>query len=87
LARRTPPRGRRTDSPAQPDDHAADRARDAARLRRQFRVDAVRVVPAPFVGLIWVYLDGGGGTEWLAATALTAALGLWWAALRGSDPS
>lgn len=81
------PRGKRTDSPQWPDDYAAGRARVAGRLRRQFRADAALLVPAPLVGLVWAYLDGGGVASWLAATALAAALGLWWAALRGSDPS
>lgn len=41
----------------------------------------------PIVGLLWVFLDGGGVATWACATAVTAALALWWAALRGSDPS
>ncbi len=80
------PRGRRTDSPTTPD---ADAHRRAARLdwRRQLRNDLVLVVPAPFVGLFWVLLDGGGVATWAGATALVAALGVWWGAVRGSDPS
>ena len=45
------------------------------------------MVPAPFIGLLWTYVDRGGALTWLGATALTAALGLWLGALRGSDPS
>lgn len=80
------PRGRRTDNPATPD---ADAYRRSAGLdwRRQLRNDLVLVVPAPFAGLFWVFLDGGGVATWAGATALVAALGLWWAALRGSDPT
>jgi hypothetical protein len=81
------PLGRRTDNPAQPDEHGRVRADAAAPLRRQLLADAPLLVPAPFVGLFWAYLDGSGAPGWLAATALTAALGLWWGALRGSDPS
>ena len=80
------PRGRRTDSPTVPDDDAHRRAAGAG-WRRQLRCDAVMVVPAPFVGLFWVFLDGGGVGTWAGATVLVAALGLWWAAVRGSDPS
>ena len=79
------PRGRRGDSPTQPDPDQVERARTG--LARQFRADAVLVIPAPFVGLFWAYLDGSGFTGWLGATAVAAALGLWLAAWRGSDPS
>ena len=81
------PLGTRTDSPAEPDGYAAGRAAAAARWSRQFRVDAVFLVPAPFVGLLWAYLDGGGAGTWLGATLIAGALGLWWAALRGSNPT
>lgn len=85
--RRTEPPGRRTDSPAEPDSYAAGRARAAGRLWRQLRVDAALAVPAPVVGVVWAYLDDGGVTGWLGASALAAALALWWAAVRGSDPA
>lgn len=80
------PRGRRTDSPTTPD---AGAYRRAASLdwRRQLRNDLVLVVPAPFVGLFWVFLDGGGVATWAGVTALVAALGVWWGAVLGSDPS
>ncbi|HEY0808051.1 MAG TPA: DUF3592 domain-containing protein [Pseudonocardiaceae bacterium] len=86
-ARRAEPPGRRTDSPAQPDTYTAARAATAARWRHQLRVDAALLVPAPLIGLLWTYLDDSGLTGWLGATAITAAATLWWAALRGSDPS
>lgn len=84
--RATEPRGRRIDSPTRPDD---DARRGAARFgwRRQLRADAALLTPAPLVGLLWTFLDEGGVLTWACATALTAALGLWWAALRGSDPT
>jgi hypothetical protein len=79
------PRGRRGDSPTQPDPDQVARAHTG--LARQLRADAVLVIPAPFVGLFWAYLDGSGFTGWLGATTVAAALGLWLAAWRGSDPS
>ena len=85
--RHTEPRGRRTDSPTQPDAYTADRATRAARWRHQLRVDAALVIPAPVVGLWWAYLDNSGISGWLGATAITAAAALWWAAIRGADPS
>ncbi len=84
---RREPRGRRSDNPRFPGPDAALRAERAQRLSRQLRTDLVMVVPAPFVGLFWVFLDGGGVATWASATVLVAALGLWWAAVRGSDPS
>ncbi|MGH3934940.1 MAG: hypothetical protein ACRDS1_08200 [Pseudonocardiaceae bacterium] len=81
--RASEPGGRRTDSPTHPD---AD-ARGDNSWRRQLRADAVLLTPAPVVGLLWTFLDGGGVLTWACATTLTATLALWWAALRGSDPS
>ncbi|HUQ55196.1 hypothetical protein [Lentzea sp.] len=77
------PRGRRLDNPAQPDPET----RAPRGLLAQLRVDAVFMVPAPFVGVFWAYLDGSGFTGWITATVIAAVLGLWWGAFRGSDPS
>ncbi|MGW6932275.1 hypothetical protein ACWGE0_19625 [Lentzea sp. NPDC054927] len=77
------PRGRRLDNPVQPDPET----RAPRGLLAQLRVDAVFMVPAPFVGLFWAYLDGTGFTGWITATVIAAVLGLWWGAFRGSDPS
>ncbi|WP_189253801.1 hypothetical protein [Lentzea flava] len=77
------PRGRRVDNPAQPDPET----RAPRGLLAQLRVDAVFLVPAPIVGLFWAYVDGSGFTGWITATVIAAALGLWWGAFRGSDPS
>ncbi|MGH3914982.1 MAG: hypothetical protein ACRDTC_16485, partial [Pseudonocardiaceae bacterium] len=87
--RMSEPRGRRIDSPAHPDTDTLRAARGAEQdsWLRQLRADAVLVVPAPVVGVLWTFLDGGGVLTWAGATALTAALALWWAALRGSDPT
>ncbi|WP_156960514.1 hypothetical protein [Amycolatopsis taiwanensis] len=85
--RTTQPLGRRGDNPALPDEHAPARARTAARWPRQLRVDSVLLVTAPIVGLFWVFLDDSGVFGWLGATAVTASVALWWAAIRGSDPS
>ncbi|NMH97090.1 hypothetical protein [Pseudonocardia acidicola] len=85
--RTSEPRGRRIDNPSRPDDTAAERADRLARLSRQLRADLPLVVPAPFVGLLWVYVAGDGFLAWLSTSVLFAVLALWWAALRGSDPS
>lgn len=81
------PRGRRGDNPAQPDEFAQAKAKTSARWPRQLRVDSALLVTAPIVGFFWVFLDGSGFFGWLGATTITAALALWWAAIRGSDPS
>jgi hypothetical protein len=51
------------------------------------RIDAALLVPAPLLGILWAYLDDGGLLGWLGATAVAAVLALWWAAIRGADPS
>jgi hypothetical protein len=81
------PRGHRTDNPSGPDATVAVRAAALARMGRQLRADLPLVVPAPFIGLLWTYVDRGGLLTWVAVTALAASLGLWLAAMRGSDPS
>lgn len=81
------PRGRRSDSPAWPDAAAAGRAAASARLRRRFVADSPRLAVAPALGVLWAFLEGSGFTGWLAATGIVGALGLWLAAVRGSDPT
>lgn len=84
--RRREPRGRRIDNPVRPDAAAVERAAATGR-RRQLRADAVLLVPAPLIGALWAYLDGGGFPGWLAATVIAAVVGLWLASYRGSDPT
>jgi len=81
------PRGRRVDNPSEIDDSVRARAITTTTWLHQLRADAVLIVPAPLIGLLWAFLDGGGVWSWLGATVITAALALWLAALRGSDPS
>jgi hypothetical protein len=78
------PRGRRIDNPSRPDPH---RSTTTYGWRRQLRAEAGLLTLAPLVGLLWVFLDGGGVVTWAFAAVLTASLALWWAAVRGSDPS
>ncbi|MGI9003037.1 MAG: hypothetical protein ACR2GH_15495 [Pseudonocardia sp.] len=85
--RRTQPSGRRLDNPSRVDTSRAVLAADRYRLLRRLRVDAVQAVPAPVVGVVWVIVLGGGIGSFLAATAITAAAGLFRAAVHGSDPS
>jgi hypothetical protein len=84
---RDDPRGRRVDNPSEVDDSVRARAVTVRGLLRQLRADIVLIVPAPLIGLVWAYLDGGGVWSWLGASVITAALALWLGALRGSDPS
>jgi hypothetical protein len=84
---RDDPRGRRVDNPSEVDASVRARAVTTRGLLPQLRADLVLIVPAPIVGLVWAFLDGGGIWSWLGATVITAALALWLAALRGSDPS
>jgi hypothetical protein len=84
--RRVEPRGRRIDNPARPDADTARRAREAT-LARHLRVDLVLALPAPVVGLLWAFVSGGGAASWAGATLVTAAVGVWAGAYRGSDPT
>lgn len=86
-ARSTEPRGQRTDNPTAPDAATAARARALAPLPRRLVADLPLVAGAPLVALLWAVVDGSGLATWLGTTALLAALALFWAALRGSDPS
>ncbi len=81
------PRGRRTDNPSAPDASTIERMGRLAPLHRQFRADLPLLLPAPIIALLRTYIDGAGIATWAATTALLAALALWFAALRGSDPS
>jgi hypothetical protein len=81
------PRGRRIDNPSRPDGSAPERAARLAPLARQLVADLPLLLPAPLVALLWTWVDGGGLASWAALTLLLGALGLWVAALRGSDPS
>lgn len=81
------PPGRRIDNPSRPDGSAPERAARLAPLCRQLLADLPLLLPAPLVALLWTWVDGGGLASWAALTLLLGALGLWVAALRGSDPS
>jgi len=81
------PPGQLLDNPTHPDAGAGERAARSSPLRRQLQVDGVLMAPAPFVGIFWALLDGGGVLVWLGATVVTAVLALWGAAMLGSDPS
>lgn len=85
--RTTEPRGRRSDNPTRPDPCAAARAAAAAPLHRQLLADLPLTAPAPLVAALWTLVDGGGVAGWLAGTALLAALALFVAAVRGTDPT
>ncbi len=86
-SRSVEPRGHRTDNPTAPDAATAARARALAPLHRRLVADLPLVAAAPLVALLWAAVDGSGFTTWLGTTAVLAALALFWAALRGSDPS
>lgn len=81
------PVGRLIDNPARPDDGAALTAVRVARYGRRLLLDAQSAVVGPFVGLLWVYVAGGGPMAFTAATLVGAATAVWLSAIRGSDPS
>ncbi|MFI6048091.1 hypothetical protein ACIA8C_41185 [Nocardia sp. NPDC051321] len=85
--RSTEPPGRLIDNPSLPDPDAPARTTTAIRVRRRLLLDAQSAVAAPFAALLWIYVDSGGFTTFLAATSVAAATALWLSAVRGSDPS
>jgi hypothetical protein len=50
-------------------------------------VDAVPLVAAPVLGLLWAYVDGSGFGGFLVATGVVAAVLFWLPQLLGSDPA
>lgn len=83
-ARSREPRGRLIDNPTRPD---ADRAAEVSGMGRRLLLDAQFAVAAPLLGLLWVYLAGGGVGAFVGATCVGAIVALWRAAVHGSDPS
>jgi hypothetical protein len=81
------PLGKLIDNPSRPDDDAPKRAANAAHWRRRVLLDAQSTVAAPFIGLFWVYVVGGGFPGFLGASVVGAAAAIWLCAIRGSDPS
>jgi len=86
-ARDHEPPGRLIDNPTRPDPEVSDRARTATKVTRRLLLDAQSAVAAPFAGLLWVYVVGGGIPAFTGACSVTAAAAIWLAAIRGSDPS
>ncbi len=78
--RRTAPRGDVRQAPVDPD--APDQP-----LGRQLRGDAVAVVLAPVLGLLWAYVDGSGPAGFVVASVLAAALLFWLPQQLGSSPA
>lgn len=56
-------------------------------LVRQVRGDAVLIVIAPLLGLLWAYVDGSGAGGFAAASVLMAGVLFWAPAVFGSDPT
>ncbi|WP_280379671.1 hypothetical protein [Nocardia wallacei] len=81
------PPGRLADNPTRPDPDGPAHAERSARFGRRLLLDAQSVIAAPFAGLLWVYVAGGGFVAFIAATTVAAAVATWLAAIRGSDPS
>lgn len=86
-ARRTEPPGRLIDNPTRPDPDGPAHAAATVRLGRRLLLDAQFAVVAPFAGLFWIYVAGGGVPAFAGATVVAAATATWFASVRGSDPS
>nr|WP_232541997.1 hypothetical protein [Nocardia bovistercoris] len=85
--RRAEPPGVLVDNPSRPDPAASTRAVAVTRPVRRLLLDAQSTVAAPFAGLLWVYVMGGGLSAFAGASAVAGGAAVWLAAVRGSDPS
>ncbi|WP_019931929.1 hypothetical protein [Nocardia sp. BMG111209] len=81
------PAGRLIDNPGRADPDGPARAARSARPGRRLLLDAQHAVAAPFAGLLWIYVAGGGVGAYCGATVVAAAVAVWLPAIRGSDPS
>jgi hypothetical protein len=64
----------------------ADPAATDVGLLRQAHADGALPFLAPFLGLLWAYVDTSGVSGFLVATAMSAAVLFWLPQLLGSDP-
>ncbi|MGW5518654.1 hypothetical protein [Nocardia africana] len=85
--RASEPQGRLIDNPTRPDPNGPSHAAASIRLGHRLLLDAQFAVVAPFAGLFWIYVAGGGVPAFAGATVVAAATATWFAAIRGSDPS
>lgn len=67
-------------------DEQAAGGRPAA-LSAQLRTDAVLVLAAPLLGVLWAFANSGGMGGAAAATATSAAILFWLPSVYGSDPT
>ncbi|OZC78981.1 hypothetical protein CH274_16125 [Rhodococcus sp. 06-418-5] len=81
------PPGTPLDAPRLNDVDLQTRSERFGSLRRRIMLDAPAAVAGPFIGLLWLVVDGGGLAEFVAVTVLAAVTALWWSAIGGSDPS
>jgi len=56
-------------------------------MPRQARADAVLLLLAPLLGLLWAYIDESGAAGFAFATAMAVGLLFWLPAIYGSDPT
>ncbi len=81
------PPGAPLDAPRLNDSDLRTRSSRFASLPRRIMLDAPAAVAGPFIGLLWLVVDGGGFAQFVAVSLLAAATALWWSAIGGSDPS
>lgn len=76
--RTRPPRGEQRQAEPDPDAPGG--------WGRQIRGDAVALVAAPVLGLLWAYVDGSGAGGFAVATVVAVVVLFWLTELLGSDP-
>lgn len=78
--RRRPPRGDRSEADPEPEPAGTG-------WGRQVRGDAVALVFAPVLGLLWAFVDTSGVAGFVVATVVAAGVLFWLPQLLGSDPA
>nr|WP_141215974.1 MULTISPECIES: hypothetical protein [unclassified Rhodococcus (in: high G+C Gram-positive bacteria)] len=81
------PPGTPLDAPRLNESDLRTRSERFGSLRRRIMLDAPAAVAGPFIGLLWLIVDGGGFAQFVAVSLLAAVTALWWSAIGGSDPS
>ncbi|MCX5042263.1 hypothetical protein OG921_03530 [Aldersonia sp. NBC_00410] len=85
--RSTEPVGRLIDNPSRSAPDATARGLAANHIGRRLLLDAQSAVGAPLLGVLWVFVAGGGIAAFAGATIVGACAAIWWSAIGGSDPS
>lgn len=81
------PSGRRRGGPPKGVDRPAEADTGDRTMAQQARADAVLILMAPILGLLWAYFDESGAAGFAVASVFCAGLLFWVPSTYGSDPT